>query len=217
MNRANWLASAGLVYVVAWVVGLLIEFNSPGPSASTADLTAYFLTHQQAHMLQSYLIDGIAGVAMLVFAASVAGVFQKFGDESVTLSRIVFGAGVAAASVSVVQAGMQQVLSNHDVLVTGDAPIRTMLVLISETDTFKLLVLALLSGAASFLILRTRALPQWLGWLGVVLSLTLIFGGLSFVLNSPALSNVLVVSLPLLLLWVGGISVVILRRVEAAT
>jgi hypothetical protein len=213
MNRSNWLSSAGLVYVLVWIVGLLLESDTPGSTASTADLTAYFLAHQQAHMIQSYLIDGIAGVAILVFAATVAGIFRKFDEENPTLSSIVFGAGVAAASVSLVQAGMQQVLANRDVLAEGNAaPIRTILVMINATDTFKLLALALLSGTVSLLTFRTRALPQWTGWLGVILALLLIFGGWSFLLNNSALYNVLYLALPLLLLWVAAISVVILRR-----
>jgi len=217
MSGRNWLASPGLVYVGAWVAGLLIESNTPGSSASTADLRAYFLTHRQAHLIQSYVIDGIAGVAVLVFAAVLKGVFRKVDSETATLSDVVLGAGVAAASVSLAQAGIQQVLANPDVLAAGDAPIRTILALVNATDTFKLLALALLSGTASILTFRTRVLPRSFGGLGIVLSLMLIVGGLSFVGNNPAFSVVLLLSLPLLLLWVGGISVVLLRRCESGT
>ncbi len=214
MNRRNWLASAGLVYVVVWVIGLMIESDTPGSSASATELTAYFATHQSAHLIQSYLIDGIAGIALLVFTASLVAFFQK-ADDNTTLQNVILGAGIAAGSVSLVQAGLQEVLINRDVLTAGGELIRMLLVLINTTDTFKLLALALLSGGTSALNFRTHSMPQWLGWLGVILSLTLIIGGLNFILNSPILLYVLFVSLPLLLLWVGGISVVILRRVEA--
>jgi hypothetical protein len=102
MKKDNWLASAGLIYVAAWVIGLLIESSPSSTSASTAELTTYFATHQYAHMIQSYLIDGIAGIAILIFAASVTDVFRKHDGENTALSGIVFGAGIAAASVSLV-------------------------------------------------------------------------------------------------------------------
>lgn len=215
MNRGNWLAAAGLLYVLVWIVGLLMGTGTPDASASSADLTSYFLTHRSAHLVQPYLIDGVAGVAVLIFAASLANVFRRFDDsQNATLRSVLLGAGMAAASVSLVQAGFQEALVNPAVLAAGDGSIRTILVLINTTDTFKLLALALFSGAASALILRTNALSRWLGWLGVVLSLALLIGGLSFLLNSPLLLSVLFASLPLLLVWVGALSVAILRRTE---
>ncbi len=215
MKSRNWLAAAGILYVVVWVIGLLIASGSPGTSASTAELTTHFLAHRSAHLIRSYLIDGIAGVAVLIFAGALANVFRSFDDsQNAILTSVLWGAGVAAASISLVQAGLQEVLVNPDVLAAGDGSIRTILVLINTTDTFKLLALALFSGAASALILRTHALPRWLGWLGAILSLALFIGGLSFLLESPALLSVLFASLPLLLVWVGAVSVAILQRTE---
>jgi len=215
MKSRNWLAAAGLLYVLVWVIGLLMGSDSPGLAVSSADLAAHFLAHRSAHLIQSYLIDGVAGVAVLIFAGSLASVFRKFDDsQNATLTSVLLGAGVATASVSLVQAGLQEVLVNPDVLAAGDGSIRTILVLINTTDTFKLLALALFSGAASALILRTHALPRWLGWLGAALSAALIIGGLSFLLDSPALLSVLFASLPLLLVWVGAVSVAILQRTE---
>jgi hypothetical protein len=211
MKDNKWLASAGFVYVAAWVIGLLLEFDTPGATASNADLTSYFLAHQQVHMIQAYLIDGLAGIAILVFAVMLKNYFGKAGRDFVPPSDIVLGAGIAAASVSLVQAGMQQVLANPAILSTGDSPLRMMLVLINVTDTFKLLALALFSGVASILAFQTHALPRWLGWLGVTLTLTLVLGGLSFMIPSSLLTTVLFVSLPLLLFWVAAISVTSLR------
>ena len=212
MNNNKWLAFAGFVYVAAWVIGLLLESNTPGVTASNAELRTYFLGHQQIHMLQAYLIDGIAGVAILVFAVMLKNSFEKNNVDFVLPTDMIMGAGITATSVSLVQAGMQQVLANPAILSTEDSPLRMMLVLINVTDTFKLLALALFSGTASILTFQTRALPQWLGWLGTALTLALVLGGLSFMIPSSLLTNILFVSLPLLLLWVVAISVISLRR-----
>jgi hypothetical protein len=219
MKGRYWAASAGLVFVVAWVIGLLIEPGAPASTASAAQVTAYFLAHQQAQLIQSYLIDGIAGAALIVFAAALKNFLQKFDGES-TLPDVVFGAAVAAASVSLFQAACGEALANHDALTSGGAgAIKIVFVLLNEADTFKLLALAILIGAASIFALpvsvhriTSRALPQWLGWLGFVLALVLIVGGLSFTLNNSALYYLLYVGLPLLLLWVAAVSVVVLWR-----
>lgn len=205
----RWTAISGLVFVVAWVVGLLIEPNSPGPTASYAQLKAYYLAHQQAQTVQSYLIDGIAGVALIVFAAALRGAWRDRDGEDPVLADVVFGAGIAAASVSLVQAALGQMLAYRAVL---EDPAGTLIVfgMVNMADTFKLLSLALLAAAAAVLIFRTRALPVWLGWLGwlgALLALTLLVGGLSFPLASAALYLVLYVALPLLLIWVGAVSV----------
>jgi len=50
----RWIACAGLVYVVAWLIGLAIGFgsSSPGPTDSVETIGAYFSTHREAAMLQ---------------------------------------------------------------------------------------------------------------------------------------------------------------------
>lgn len=214
MKNNKWLAPSGFVYVAAWIIGLLLEADTPGATASNAELSTYFLAHQHVHMLQAYLIDGIAGIAILVFSVMLKNYFEKNNVDFVLPTDMIMGAGIAAASISLVQAGMQQVLANPAILSAGDSPLRMMLVLINVTDTFKLLALALFSGTVSILAFQTRVLPQWLGWLGTALTLALVLGGLSFMIPNTLLIIVLFVSLPLLLLWVVAISVISLRRAE---
>lgn len=43
---------------------------------------------------------GIAGVSLIVFAAALRSAWRRFEGESATLSSILFGAGVAAGTVS---------------------------------------------------------------------------------------------------------------------
>ncbi|MDB5075651.1 MAG: hypothetical protein JWO42_1830 [Chloroflexi bacterium] len=93
------------------------------------------------------------------------------------------------------------------------AATRMLFDLVNESDTFKLLALSLFSGSTAILTFHTRALPLWLGWLGAVLSVILVVGGWSFVLNNSNIYAVLYVALPLLLIWVAALSVVLMRRV----
>jgi len=210
MNKRNWLTFSGLIYVLVWVIGLLLPTGSPSASTSNTEIKQILLANQQARIAQVYLIDGIAGIAILVFAASVASLFRTLDEKNASPVNVVLGAGIAAGSISLVQAGIQQTIVNQELLAAADTPFRMLLVLVNQIDTFKLMALALLSVSTSVLGLRTRLIPAWIGWLGIVLALALLLGGLSFTLISPIFTYILFASLPMLLLWVGAVSVVLM-------
>jgi len=117
--------------------------------------------------------------------------------------------------VSLVQAAIGETLASH---ASERSPELTLMLfnLFNISDTFKIFAIALFTGTAAILIFRTHALPRWLGWTGILLSVLSIIGGLSFVLDSSVLYSLLYLDLPLLLLWVGGVSVSLLRQVEPA-
>ena len=209
MNKRNWLAVSGLIYVAVWVLGLLIPTGTLSASMSNAELQKVLLTHQPARLIQVYLIDGAAGIAILLFAVAVTSLFQSAEERNLT--RVVLGAGIAAGTLSLVQAGVQQTLVSADLLASADAPFRILLVLVNQIDTFKLMALALLSVSTSILGLRTRFIPAWINWLGITLALALLLGGLSFVFVNSMLTAILFASLPMLLVWVGAISVAGMR------
>lgn len=43
MNKRNWLAFFGFLYVAVWVIGLLIPTGTLSPSMSNADFNKSFL------------------------------------------------------------------------------------------------------------------------------------------------------------------------------
>lgn len=215
MRERSWIAYSGFAFVAAWIIGLIVAPSSPALTASAAEVSDYFINNRNAAMLQTYLIDGIAGISILVFSAGVRNVFRKSERGSTILYDVVLGAGVASASVSLVQAALGETLASSAAEQNPEA-ILMLFNIFNTSDTFKMLALALLSGITAILIFYTNALPKWIGWMGAVLSLALIIGGLSFVLESVVFYNVLYIALPLLLIWVAAISIVVFRRAEPA-
>ena len=212
MNKRNWLAFSGFIYVAVWVVGLLIPTGTLSASMPNAEIQQVLLTHQLARSLQVYLIDGIAGISIFLFAVAVTGLFQSSDERN--LARVVLGAGIAAGTISLVQAGVQQTMVSADLLASTEAPFRTLLVLVNQIDTFKLMALALLSVSTSILGLRTRLISTWTNWLGIALAIALLLGGLSFAFAISMLTTVLFASLPMLLVWVGAVSVAGMRQAK---
>lgn len=211
-DRGRMIGLAGLVFVAAWVVGLLVAPSSPAATDPASSISSYYLAHRRAAMLQTFLVDGVAGAALLVFAAALKGSLRKFQGASLALSDVVLGAGVAAASVSFLQAAVGEVLANR-VAGTRDAvAVGTLFDVVNEADAFKLVALAVMIGAVAVLAFEARALPRWLGWASAVLSPALAVGGLGFVINNAGLTDALFVLLPLLLVWVAVVSIVMWRR-----
>ncbi len=212
MNKRNWLAFFGFLYVIVWVIGLLIPTGTLSPSMSNSELQQVLLANQLARLIQVYLIDGVAGVSILLFAVAVASLFQT--AEEKTFAHVVLSAGVVAGTISLVQAGVQQTLVNPNLLASAETPFRTLLVLVNQIGTFKLMALALLSISTSILGMCTRLIPAWVNWFGIVLTLALILGGLSFAFTNSMLTAVLFASLPMLLVWVGAVSATGMRQVK---
>lgn len=212
MNKRNWLAFFGFLYVAVWVIGLVIPTGSPSVSMSNAELQQIFLANQMARTVQVYLIDAVAGIAILLFGVAISSLFLT--AEEKTLARVLLSAGVVAGTISLVQTGIQLTLVNSDLLASAETPFRTLLALVNQIDTFKLMALALFSVSTSMLGLRTRLIPAWINWFGIVLSIALLLGGLSFLIANSMLAAVLFASLPMLLVWVGAVSATRMRQVK---
>lgn len=219
MKGGRWIAFAGFTYLVAWLVGLAIGMatSSPGPTDSVSTIGAYFSSHREVAMIQAYLLDGIAGVALIVFAAALHSALRRFEGESATVSSVLFGAGVAAGTVSLLQGLFTQVLADHVAAMGNAAAIRTLYDLNTEGDTYKLLALGVFLGAVALLVLRTHALPSWLGWVAAVLAPLLVIAGWNFALSTSAQYVAYAVLLLVLLVWVAAVSVVSFRRVDVGT
>lgn len=214
MTGGRWIAFAGFAYVVAWLIGLAIGMgtSAPAPTDSVSTIGAYFSSHGEAAMIQAYLLDGIAGVSLIVFAAALRSALRRFEGESATVSSILFGTGVAAGTISLLQGLFTQVLADHVAAIGNPATIRTLYDLNTEGDTYKLLALGVFLGAAAILVFRTGALPRWLGWVGAVLAPALVVAGWNFALSTAAQFAAYAVLLLVLLVWMAAVSVVSLRR-----
>ena len=214
IQGGRWIAYAGFAYVVVWLVGLAIGLatSAPGSTDSASTLGSYFSSHREVAMIQAYLLDGIAGVSLIVFAAALHSALRRFESENATISSILFGAGVAAGTVSLLQGLFTQVLADHVASMSNSAAIRMLFDLNNEGDTYKLLALGVFLGAAALLVFRTRALPRWLGWVSTVLAPLLVVAGWNFALSPSVQFAAYAVLLLVLLLWVAAVSIVSLRR-----
>ena len=206
----RWGAWAGIVYVLAWLIGLFLAPSAPDPFGSAGTINGYFSAHRSAAMIQSVFIHGLAGAALLGLTAALWS-YLAAGDTAGP-RRVMLAAGVLVAAVSFLQVAFMIGIYVH-VGQHGSADgTRTLFNAINKADTVKLILLAVFVGAASWAASRNGALPRWVVWLGAVTVVFLVVGGLAFLVNSGALNLALDVSLPLLLLWAAAASISMLWR-----
>ena len=209
------LLVAAVIYVVAWIVGLVIAFGYPAADASGATWITFLKGNQGLVILQEYLIHGVAAIALIVFAAGVYAFLRQQAADRFLPSLVLLGAA-AAASVSLVQATVGQVTADK-ASATGDQPlVVTLLAIDNQADTFKLLGLALLVAAATVGLWRVGAVASWVRWGGLATAALLLLGSWSFPLNSAALGIALDLSLLALLAWVLTVAILLFRRESPA-
>jgi hypothetical protein len=196
--------TAAILYVAAWLVGLFVAPARPttGGDAATRQ---YFVDHVGAAITQSILVHGVAGVALGLFAVTLARLLTAPEVSSGT-TRGVLLLGLGAAALSLAQvAVLLSVATRAGSLADQVAADRAQW--INYVDVAKLCVVA------AFVVSATRAagaaglIKAWVTPLAFVVATLLFLGGISFLVESSILTAALFISLPLLLIWVGVVGV----------
>ena len=199
------LRVAAAAYVLAWVVGLVIA--PPRPATDEAAVLAGFVEgHAGALVVQSLLVHGLAGAALLVVAVGAG--------RSLT-SKAAATTGALAAVLSCVQVAL---LAGAVMAALGrtEAAVPGLLGAVDGVDAVKLVALAGFVVAGSRAGRRARVLPRWVSVLGAVLAVLLVLGAASFVPGLGQLLGVaLFAALPLLLVYVGALAWLVARRSPA--
>src|SRR6266498_5627115 len=99
---ARLLAWAAIVYLLAWIIGLLLAPSSPDAFASAATVNDYFVAHRSTALLKALLAHGLAGIALAVFAFALWGYLVAAGSRSGP-TQLMLGFALLAAAVSLLQ------------------------------------------------------------------------------------------------------------------
>lgn len=160
----RWLPLTGLVFVATMVVTLVLP-ESPNTTAGPVKVAAYYTDNKDMAMALSLAI-GVAGVMFALFAGSLRNLLAKSEDGGL-MSSIVLGGGVLL--------GGGMMLFASAIFATAETIGK---VSISETRVLHILsndlFMPFLGGWALFgisagaAIIRSRALPVWLGWVALV-------------------------------------------------
>ncbi|MCW2757865.1 MAG: hypothetical protein JWO46_1611 [Nocardioidaceae bacterium] len=157
----------GVAFFVLLMGAAIAAGPTPGAYDSGAKVLRIFAAHEGAERV-SNLLDAL-GVVFLVF---FAGILRAHLRQAGALATVAFGGLVVLATGGAARAGVGWALaSGHDHL---DPSTAQTLNVIFYGHYPAIVGIAIFMFAAWLAVLRTRALPLWLGWLALPIGLAAI-------------------------------------------
>jgi hypothetical protein len=194
-------AVAGVAYSTAWVLGLAVWPSNLDVAATNAKVVAVYSANQGAAMTQYLLVEGLAAIALAVVVISLGRAARMRRAEPPGRATVV--AGLSAATVSLAQCALGQVLAGSAAPDGETHRAGRLFDLINRMDGVKMFALAAMAVAGVGLA-RRAVLPRWLGYIAALLTCALIASGAGYLLLNTTLAQAVLVSGPLLLVWVTG-------------
>ena len=168
MNR-NWIAPlCGLAFVVVAVICFALTGEGQDPAKKSAEQIAnYYKDHDDKNELAAFLL-GFAGILLLFFAGWVRQLLRAAEGERGMLSAVSFGALVVVVAGLGVGATIHLALVDY---VDKVPPAVTQTINTIDYDFFIPFALGMTAFLLStgIAVVRTAALPKWLGWVAILL------------------------------------------------
>jgi hypothetical protein len=177
----RWSALAGVLFVALFLVGFAVMGNTGDTPSEVRDW--YAEEGNQTRAFAAWLLLIAAGLAFLSFLGTLRDMLARAETGPGTLSGLVFGPGIAftgllvtAASLAVAPAALAD-----DADFRLDANTAQMLTRAAFlTLAAAVMIASILVLSASTAALRTGILPGWLGWIGLVVAVAMLFSFLYF-------------------------------------
>ncbi len=167
-HQRRWVGLGGLALVVVLLVTIFTTPNTPDATAGPAQVAKFVHAHRGGLYLNAYLTS---------LAVLMAGSFLWYLREVVApalpgrrLANLGFAGGVLFLVGGIFSAGAAFAMA--DVAKHADPTVlQTLNIFSQDVTSFAGGATALLLGATSIAMLRSRALPSWLAYVGLVLAL----------------------------------------------
>jgi hypothetical protein len=202
-------ALAGVGFVVFILLAGFVGGIPPIPTDSSQEITRYFRDNQDELQLAAYL-NGLALVAFLWFLGTLFGRLRRSEGGTGRLAGIALTGGVVGASL----ATLGNALLAEATLRPGGAPEAwPQSAVILGYAAFGIAVLTL---AASAVIARSGLMAPWVGWLGALVGIGWLVGGLAVATTNDAIGVVGLVAFLAWAAWILVVSLMLLTRSDAA-
>lgn len=175
MNWARWERFApltGIVAVVLWVVGVIVEESTDFSEKDTPQEILTVFQDDTNTLIAAGVIFAFGAVFFIWFLGSLRAALYSAEGGVGRLSSIVYGSGMLAALCLLLQVAptLQGAVDEDDLSADTAQSLQSM------GESFFLgteLTLLAMFVAVGLLVLRTRVLPIWLGWVSLAVALLL--------------------------------------------
>lgn len=179
----RFTALSGIVGFVLYVASALLILDFPGVGATPHQMASYVASHSNQLLLEGFLWGAITA-ATICFLTGLWGTLRTADRAPDVLATLALGAGLV--TYAIVLAGMVFLLVlgyRGKVLAPAEVGLLADLTLLGATVSAFPTVVSV--GAFALLILRTRLLPGWIGWLGIVVAAAHLAAAGSFAADGP--------------------------------
>jgi Domain of unknown function (DUF4386) len=179
-RRAMWGPITGVVFVVLLVASFFVNSSTPSSSDSGAKVIAYYLkqSNKRSANISALIIDISVVVGLFFFGYLRARLRDT--DIGARLAPVAFAGAVIFAISGLGAAGTTFSLTDTPKHLAPDAAQALNLLnqdLFFPTLTIGIAVLALATG---IIIVKSKMLPRWLGWLSIVIGVVGMAGPFGF-------------------------------------
>lgn len=222
---ADWLtdprweriaAASGIGAVILFVVSYILAGKAPELDEGATTIASYF-TEDRSLMLWSGVLQGLGSVLFLWFFAALVTAIREAGQPR--LAAAAFAGGILTIGIGGIGFVMSQALA-HSVAGAGDDTAVTTVYTIEwiayGATAFPLAIMAWATGTA---IVKSRFLPEVIGWASMVGAIWLVIGGAALKQSgffSPSGTYGLI-SYFVFLAWTLVVSAALAQRVAATT
>ena len=209
--------ASGAVFVVVILALLPLAPMPPGADASPVQISDWYQRHRSAVLMQASL-RGLAGLLQLIFMAGIASVVARTQGRTGVLTLLAFGGALGGTLIVLLS---NAVIATTSLVVdsgTEAGVVRSLDTLTRMLTTFDDPPWALGYAAASLALLQVRAVPAWLGGLGLVAATLLLIHaatGPCVVAPNPVPLMVGLLGFALSLVWLLATSGVFMWRSRA--
>ncbi|WP_350274254.1 DUF4386 family protein [Kribbella sp. HUAS MG21] len=202
-HELRWGGFAGLAFVVLALLGRFLPGNPPTVGDSDSTITSWIADNRTMLLLSSLMWAAAAGL-IIWFAAAFAEAMRERAERSDVHLALLAGSVLVGGAIFV-NAGLTAASAFG---VDGrDAGITLMLFELSAVTTTMIgFAAALPLAAAGMGVLRTRVMPNWLGYLALLAAVVSFLGAFGVFATSGAFvaGGMLMTTVPLLLsaVWI---------------
>ena len=175
---SRWAPLTGVVFVALWIPAFTLLAGGP-ENPSDAEIVAYYADDaNRGQDATSFFLIAAASLVFVGFLAVLRDRMARGVDRAGSLTTFAFGGGLAAATLWIVAGVFWMAIAYTENETTEfvldpdtERLVSEMAYLLFVTGTYATIPVVLGTSVSA---LRTGVLPKWLGWLGVVVAVSLL-------------------------------------------
>jgi hypothetical protein len=210
-GRDRVAAVTGVLFVVVLLAGLYVAPDLVYPEEQVGGVSGTFYVNYESRLLAQAVLFGVASVLFLFFLGGLRAFLARAEGREPRLAPVVLAAGAVFTALGLLQAAVLTALvalRGNELGVRAEGSgwaARALFYLEGAIGDLALFPFAAFLAAAAVVLVRTRVLPRWLGWVGAAVGLLvglLAAGSIIGLDIEPADQAIFVLGL----VWVAGLA-----------